>query len=188
MLYGHLREARVPLPFGKPLRLLLQAFSPRGQAPPFFFEPGVRVAHPLRRRLDLGLAGVEGGFAGGGLLCTPLELVVERPGVRRRLSQGCLHALELGHGLVSDAIALAPEMALDITQPPYLGLQTVDLASGRGIAGHAAMIGRSYNVRSVRRSMIPRPRPISRPPTTATTSQPTTTIASTETQCGMSQT
>ena len=33
-------------------------------------------------------------------------------------------------------------MPLDVTQPPYLGLQTVDLASGGRVAGHAAMIGR----------------------------------------------
>ncbi len=142
MLRRRVRESRVALPLSEALRLLLQALSPRRQTPSFLLESGVRVAGPLRRSLDLSLARVESGFPGGCLLGTPLELVVKRLGVRRGLSQRRLHALELGHCFVPHAIALAPEMPLDVAQPPYLGFQPVDLAPRGRIAGHAAMIGR----------------------------------------------
>ncbi len=142
MFRGRVRQSRVALPLGEALRLLLQPLSPRGQTPPFLLEPGVRVAGPLRRSLDLGLAGIQSRFPRGCLRGTPLELAVERLGVRRRLPQRRLHALELRQRLVAHAIPLTPEMPLDVTQPPHFGFQTVDLASGVGLAGHAAMIGR----------------------------------------------
>ena len=84
MLLRRVREARIAFPLGKALRLVLEPLSPRGQAPSFFLEAGIRVADTLRRRLKVGLARVESGFPRVGLPRPPLELVVERPGVGGR--------------------------------------------------------------------------------------------------------
>ena len=134
-------EEGVALPFGKTLGLLLQPRALACEQPALLLELRGELANALRRRRNLGFTFGEPLFEIGGRANSLLEVVVESSGMGRCFPQRHLQALDLGRRFGEDALALAPEIVLELTQSLDLSRQPLDFVL-RSVVGHAEMIGR----------------------------------------------